>query len=281
MGHGCRRYLGFTVAQSALKVTHWLLLVLILSVVACGPAQRPHNIRHVTSYYHVRPGDTLYTIAWKYNIDVQDLMGWNRLKPPYTIYPGQKLTLSPPPGYRPPARASSQPQVAQKRPSTASASTTPPARSQPSPTAAKKQATPAAPPTARVEAKKPQAPVKLHWRWPLKGPVVARFGSGPGQQGIRIRGSQGQAVMAAESGKVVYSGNGLKGYRELVIIQHSADFLTAYAYNRRRFVVEGEMVKRGQKVAELGDPHTNAPELHFELRYRGKPVDPLRYLPRR
>ena len=77
---------------------------LLMLLGGCGPAQRDHNIRQVASYYHVRPGDTLYTIAWRYALDVRELMAWNGLKPPYTIHPGQRLRLSPPPGYRPPVR---------------------------------------------------------------------------------------------------------------------------------------------------------------------------------
>ncbi len=269
-----------------------MLLVAMMS--GCGPAERPHNIRNVANYYHVHHGDTLYTIAWRFNVDVRDLMAWNRLKPPYTIYPGQRLVMSPPPGYHPtvarkPTRA--KPAVVSRSPVQPSpprqqqhVAVKPPA-STPPPKNGVAKVPPAAPVsapsrTARPTISKPTAkPRKLSWRWPLHGRLVQRFNAAiPGRQGIRIQGRNGQAVKAVEAGTVVYSGNGLKGYRELIIIQHSPDFLSAYAQNRKRLVAEGDKVRRGQKIAELGDPHTNAPELHFELRLRGKPVDPLSYL---
>ena len=268
-------------------------LLLGPALVGCGTAERPHNIRSVASYYHVRPGDTLYTIAWRYNLDVRDLMGWNGLKPPYTIYPGQRLRLSPPPGYRPVVVARRPAPVAQRPPTTRQGRPVAPhppprkATEPPTPTTSRPPAasTPQPKPAKPVEPKPPPKPARpvghkrLVWSWPLNGKVVQHFNpSLPGHQGIRIRGHTGEAVRAVEAGRVVYSGNGLKGYRELIIIQHSPDYLSAYARNRRRLVAEGDVVKRGEKIAELGDPHTNAPELHFELRYRGKPVDPLRYL---
>ncbi len=269
-----------------------IAIALLTALAGCGPAERPHNIRNVANYYHVRPGDTLYTIAWRYALDVRDLMAWNRLKPPYTIYPGQRLRLSPPPGYRPPVRRPApQPPVVATRPAPP-ATTAPPMRKPASPAAPQKPkpqtrppakvakpAPPAPPPKAAPKPAKPEKPRKLAWVWPLKGEVVKRYNANrPARQGIRIRGRNGDSVKAVEAGKVVYSGNGLKGYRELIIIQHSPDYLSAYARNRKRFVAEGDIVERGQTIAELGDPHTNAPELHFELRYRGKPVNPLRYL---
>ncbi len=278
-------------------------LLLGPALVGCGTPERPHNIRSVASYYHVRPGDTLYTIAWRYNLDVRDLMGWNGLKPPYTIYPGQRLRLSPPPGYRPMVVARRPAPVAQRPPATQQGRPTapqppprkatnpatpttsrPPAASPPQPATklarpAEPEPPPKAPPKAPPKPTRPVAAKRLAWGWPLDGKVVQRFNpSLPGHQGIRIRGHTGEAVRAVEAGRVVYSGNGLKGYRELIIIQHSPDYLSAYARNRRRLVAEGDVVRRGEKIAELGDPHTNAPELHFELRYRGKPVDPLRFL---
>ncbi len=274
------------------KVAAILLLAALMP--GCGPVERPHNIRNVANYYHVHRGDTLHTIAWRFNVDVRDLMAWNRLKPPYTIYPGQRLLMSPPPGYQPPvARKPSgpKPAVASRVPTQASPPRRqPPVATKPSAAApALKDSVAKAPPAAPVSAPSvtarptPPKPVSkprtLSWGWPLQGRLVKRFDAAiPGRQGIRIRGRNGQAVQAAEAGTVVYSGNGLKGYRELIIIQHSPDFLSAYAQNRKRLVVEGDEVKRGQKIAELGDPHTNAPELHFELRLRGKPVDPLSYL---
>lgn len=122
----------------------------------------------------------------------------------------------------------------------------------------------------------------IRWRWPTSGRVVRRFSeAGGGKPGIDIRGRPGQAVKATADGKVVYSGNGLKGYGELVIIKHNETFLSAYAHNRKRVVKEGAIVRGGQKIAELGNTGTSVPVLHFEIRKNGKPVDPLKYLPKK
>jgi lipoprotein NlpD len=121
----------------------------------------------------------------------------------------------------------------------------------------------------------------LRWRWPAGGRVVGRFVEGdPTQQGIDIAGSLGQLVLAAAEGDVVYSGNGLLGYGELVIVQHSPGYLSAYGHNQKRLVVEGAKIKAGQPIAEMGR-RGGIDMLHFEIRRNGKPVDPLGYLPNR
>jgi lipoprotein NlpD len=288
-----------------------LLLPATQLVVSCGTTGQPHHIRNSPSYYHVRRGDTLYTLAWRFSVDVRDLIGWNRIKPPYTIYPGQKLVMSPPPGYRRPVERTVQRQVASRQPAPAArppvasrgGSVATPSPKPASPVVAKPVTSPPSKPPAAAKpaASKPsphpavpaEPPVshpvaaaiemsarRLAWVWPLQGRVISHFNAAlPGRQGIEIQGSNGQPVKAAEAGKVVYSGNALKGYGELIIIQHSADYLSAYAHNRKRLVEEGRIVRRGEKIAELGDRYTNAPILHFEVRYKGKPVNPLRYLP--
>ncbi len=120
------------------------------------------------------------------------------------------------------------------------------------------------------------------WRWPADGQVVVRFAPGdPARQGIDIRGRDGAPVRAAADGEVVYSGSGLVGYGELIIIKHSAEYLSAYGYNRRRLVEEGQRVRAGQQIAEMGKANANLDVLHFEIRRSGKPVDPLQVLPRR
>lgn len=131
----------------------------------------------------------------------------------------------------------------------------------------------------------PRAPTRhrdgVHWRWPSGGPVIGRFIDGdPTQQGIDIGGALGQTVLAAADGDVVYSGNGLIGYGELVIVQHSPGFLSAYGHNQKRLVIEGSKVKAGQPIAEMGR-RGGIDMLHFEIRRNGKPVDPLIYLPSR
>jgi lipoprotein NlpD len=120
------------------------------------------------------------------------------------------------------------------------------------------------------------------WRWPTSGQVVGRYVAGDQtQQGINIAGSAGQDVLAAGDGVVVYSGAGLVGYGELIIIKHSDEWLSAYAHNRKRRVTEGTRVHAGDVIAEMGHSGASRDMLHFEIRRNGKPVDPLAFLPRR
>ena len=118
------------------------------------------------------------------------------------------------------------------------------------------------------------------WSWPTKGKVVSRFvlNSVSGNKGVDIQGALGQPVWAAAPGKVVYSGSGVRGYGNLLIIKHSSNYLSAYAYNQRLLVKEGDNVKAGQAIAEMGKAETGRVLLHFEIRYNGRPVDPLAYL---
>jgi len=228
-------------------------------------------------------GDTLYGIAFRNGIDVRDLAAWNGISAPYTIYPGQKLRLyprdvsttiiAPRPAAEPtrPAPTSSTPQ----RPVATATTTTTPSRPAANPTTV--SSTPPAP------APVPAAPVSdIRWRWPAEGTLLNRFVAGePTKQGIDITGEGGTPVSAAADGVVVYSGSGLVGYGELIIIKHNDAWLSAYGHNRARMVNEGAIVKAGQQIAVMG--RTGAPRdmLHFEIRYNGKPVDPLAYLPKR
>ena len=120
------------------------------------------------------------------------------------------------------------------------------------------------------------------WRWPGRGALVGTFAAGdPTRQGIDIAGNAGDPVVAAADGEVVYSGNGLLGYGELIIVKHNASYLSAYGHNRKRLVQEGEHVRGGQRIAEMGSSASSRDELHFEIRKNGKPVNPLDYLPAR
>ncbi len=207
----------------------------------------------------VQRGDTLYGLAFRNGIDFRDLAAWNGIGSPYTIYPGQTLRLYPSSG---------------SRPSTGTAATGAAPRPAPPPATT---STPKPPP--------PQAaPVNsgFSWRWPADGHVIGRFGAGDAtRQGIDIAGSGGQAVRAAADGVVVYSGAGLVGYGELIIVKHSEAWLSAYGHNRKRLVNEGQNVKAGQQIAEMGSTGAAREMLHFEIRYNGKPVDPQQYLPAR
>ena len=121
---------------------------------------------------------------------------------------------------------------------------------------------------------------EITWTWPANGKLIGTFSEG-GNKGIDINGKAGDAVLAASSGKVVYSGTGLRGYGKLVIVKHNNTFLTAYAHNQNVLVKEGQSVSKGQKIAEMGNTDADQVKLHFEVRRQGKPVDPLKYLPQR
>lgn len=203
----------------------------------------------------VQRGDTLFRIASANGISTMDLAMWNSIAPPYVIYPGQRLRLYPRGGRRGTAV------VVQATPPAPRPGATRPAPAAPVVTA------PAASPVA--------------WRWPAEGDLVGRYAAGePTRQGIDIAGRSGAPVRAAGDGVVVYSGSGLVGYGELVIIKHNDAWLSAYGHNRTRLVNEGQLVKAGQQIAEMGRTGAARDMLHFEIRYNGKPVDPLGYLPR-
>ncbi|WP_301026748.1 peptidoglycan DD-metalloendopeptidase family protein [Zhongshania sp.] len=211
-------------------------------------------------YYIVSAGDTLFSIAWRYGFELNGLATANSIASPYTIYPGQAILLKE--GGKPlvKQRSHAKPAVAQ------------PARAKPATTPKSPVATTKAPALATNE----------RWRWPVNGPVVRPFvATGQAHKGVDIKGKMGEPVYASRSGVVVYAGSGLVGYGNLLILKHSDRYLSAYGHNRRLTVKEGDNVKVGQVIAELGDSGTDSVKLHFEVRVDGKPVDPLRLLPRR
>jgi lipoprotein NlpD len=214
----------------------------------------------------VRPGQTVYRIATDNGISALDLAMWNDIPPPYTIHPGQRLRLYPSvrsaravapartPAVRPPA--------VRGAPSAAPVATTAPV---------------IIAPVTSAPSRSPFA-----WSWPADGTLAERYVAGePTQQGIDIAGNAGQPVRAAADGIVVYSGSGLVGYGELVIVKHNDEWLSAYGHNRARLVNEGQLVKAGQQIAEMGHSGAARDMLHFEIRFNGKPVDPLGYLPKK
>jgi lipoprotein NlpD len=192
--------------------------------------------------YVVRPQDTLYSIAWRYGLDFHDLARWNNIGPDFRISVGQALTLSP-------RHAESE-----RKPR--------PASSGPAPRSG------AAPQTAPAS--------QLQWAWPTdrSGPPLPVSGGG-----ILLAGRLGQDVRAACAGRVVYSGTGIRGYGNLIIIKHGENLLSAYAHNSEALVREGQEVALGQLIARMGEGAPQKPVLYFEIRRNGKPVDPLRYLP--
>lgn len=225
------------------------------SRVVRGPSHRSHPVKVSTPRYGatavVRRGDTIYHIATSNGITALDLALWNGIDPPYIIHPGQRLRLYP-------VDAS------------AARRTVTPQSSKPAPTRS-------APPVVATPNNAPFA-----WRWPTEGSLVESYAAGdPTRQGIDIAGNAGQPVRAAADGVVVYSGSGLVGYGELIIVKHNDQWLSAYGHNRARLVNEGQLVKAGQQIAEMGRSGAARDMLHFEIRYNGKPVDPQQYLPKR
>ena len=257
------------------------------------------------SEYIVRKGDTLYAIAFRYGLDYRELAAANNINGQYSIYPGQRLglivkkpssgstsivrdvsTQSPKPiiasaQHKAPSKSS-----APKASATNKARTVAPVMVKEKPTSAPKQSASSKATTPPVSAANTKVQTKrssvIVWRWPVYGNVVGKFKTkGTVNKGINIAGKKGVVIKAAASGKVVYAGNGLLGYGNLVIVDHNQQFLSAYAHNSRVLVKENDMVEAGQKIAEMGSSGADQVMLHFEIRRDGKPVDPLRYLPKR
>lgn len=249
-----------------------ILVIVALLLAACGSSRvvresgtRPPPRVSAPKYgasIVVQRGDTLYRIAINNGLSPLDLAMWNDVPPPYTIYPGQRLRLYP----------------GGTRVATGATTSRAPARTSSSRPVSRPTAVPARPPTPP-----PATPAisNIAWRWPAEGELITRFVAGePTRQGIDIAGNGGAPVRAAGDGAVVYSGSGLVGYGELIIVKHNDAWLSAYGHNRARMVNEGQLVKAGQQIAEMGRSGAARDMLHFEIRYNGKPVDPLRYLPK-
>ena len=254
-----------------------------------------------TSTYRVKKGDTLYAIAWRSNQDFKYLAALNKIPKSFQIYPGQLLKLKgkiSPSSYRKPKpvtvvktnrtktsiKAPTRPLAKPVPIKTVTAKVTPPVKVK-APVKIKAPVK-AKPVVAKVSKPKPKPVVrnnKLSWAWPASGKLISTYSNSKlGQQGVNIAGSLGRNVLASEAGRVVYSGNGLRGYGNLIIIKHNDDYLSAYAYNQKLLVKEQQWVKAGQKIASMGNTGPNSgAELYFEIRYRGKPVNPMRYLPKR
>jgi lipoprotein NlpD len=239
----------------------FVYLIAALLLTACVTNQSGQNRTRGPGWYTVKLSDTLYSIAWRYGLESQQLANWNQIDLNEPIYPGQRLRLVKPHNQSTPA-SSTGAVVAKKnsKPASSAVSSSKTAQSNSSQQAALAD------------------PGK--WIWPTVGkPLNTFLASRLDRRGIDIAGKQGQAVLAVADGKVVYSGNGLAGYGNLIIIKHSETYLSAYAYCEQRLVEEGMSVKAGKKVATMGSKD-NIAQLHFEIRRNGKPVNPLKYLPR-
>ncbi len=243
--------------------------------------------------YVVRKGDTLYSIAFRYGLDYRSLAKINGIDKSYSIYPGQRLKLRNldvvPTGESIVRDASAG--GTKVRPSD-QVQAKPPIKKQPSAvvTSASQQQVKKAVVSKKVEPKRSSPPQNpqvtatgpIDWRWPASGKVIAHYRTkGTVNKGINISGNKGDPIYAAASGKVVYAGNGLLGYGNLVIIDHNQQFLSAYAHNSRVLVKESDMVKVGQRIAEMGSSGADRVMLHFEIRRDGKPMNPLKFLPKK
>ncbi|MBL8288244.1 MAG: peptidoglycan DD-metalloendopeptidase family protein [Rubrivivax sp.] len=256
--------------------------------------------------YTVKPGDTLVRIGLETGQNWRDIARWNNIDNPNVLEVGHVLRVSPPPAeanvattrpVAPPPRIESRPLDTRPVSPPGSASTptpaaaaTPGAAATPAATAAATPAPAPAPATAPAATALPPAPPAaaalretegdIAWAWPASGPVAAPFDE-LRSKGLSFAGKAGDPVLAAADGRVVYAGSGLRGYGNLVIVKHNATYLTAYAHNQTLLVKEDQVVRRGQKIAEMGSSDSDRVQLHFEVRRLGKPVDPAKVLPPR
>jgi lipoprotein NlpD len=227
--------------------------------------------------YVVRPQDTLYSIAWRHDLDYRDLARWNNIGSDFRISVGQVLALGPRQGSSaraspatarpagPAASAAGMPATGRPAPGTPAAATPQVGKARPLPE----------PKAAKSSASRPGGESGLRWVWPTDRSGAPRPVPGGG---ILLSGRLGQDVRAASAGRVVYTGNGLRGYGNLIIIKHADTILSAYAHNREMLVHDGQDVGMGQVIGHMGEGPNQAPILYFEIRQNGKPVDPLPYL---
>ncbi|WP_372626060.1 peptidoglycan DD-metalloendopeptidase family protein [Arsukibacterium sp.] len=251
------------------------------------------------SQYVVQRGDTLYAIAFRAGVDVRTLASGNNISSPYTIYPGQviQLAITRPTASKRDSAASSPVATTNRQANPVKpATTTQTAGTIKSTQAKSNSSVKAAKPVASTNqtryvqssgvkneqktADNTLAGNKVQWQWPVKGKIVSRFSTlEHGNKGIDIAGREGSRINAAAEGLVVYAGSALRGYGNLIIIKHNDDYLSAYAHNKRILVAERQQVAAGQQIAEMGATDATDSRLHFEIRFRGKSVDPIRYLP--
>jgi len=245
-----------------------LLLFTTLILAGCGSFNA----------YTVRKGDTLYSISFRYGQDYKQVAEWNHIDPPYIISPGQILHISPPgqikqhPVKTPASEGITE--TASAPGSSVTVAVVKPSTSQ----AAGGQVGDRPAITRQVPVEYPR---DVRWQWPVRGDIIQTFsGRQPGRQGIDITATAGTSIRAAASGRVVYAGEGLSSYGKLIIIKHNEEYISAYAHNRVMLVKEGQNVDAGDPIGEMGDTGTSRVKLHFEVRKKGKPVDPLKYLPK-
>ena len=239
--------------------------------------------------YVVQKGDTLYSIARKNGQSVSFLAGVNDLEPPYNLKVGQKILLSRDNSVSASSAASAAksenvvPVAGQKNPTTSTPSKATASNNKDSSAtkASSSSASSSANATTPIVKTATRKVAGVTWSWPTTGRVIEQFSTAEqGNKGVDIAGKRGQSIIAAADGQVVYSGNALRGFGNLIIINHTNEYLSAYAHNDVLLVKEGQKVKRGQQIARMGSTDTSSPRLHFEIRYRGQSVNPVSYLPK-
>lgn len=220
------------------------LFALLIAAVLAACSSAPTRAPET---YVVKRGDTLYSIAWRHGLDYREIAKWNRIGRDYVIHPGQKLVL---------------------RPSQSSrvAASVPPSSKHPAP-ARTAPVTPSGPP--------------VQWQWPVDGGAATLTTRPNGGYGLTISGTLGEDVKAAADGKVVYTGSGLLGYGQLIIVKHNETYLSAYGHTQNVLAKEGDLVKGGQRIATMGNGPQGTPMLYFEIRVQGSPGNPLSLLPQR
>lgn len=256
-----------------------LLIALSIIQFGCGTRLGPAPVVDRTSganlesvgpgQYRIKRGDTLLRIALDHGQSYRELAEWNNISDPNVIEVGQVIRVEQPKGSK---SIVSRAEVRQERS----------ADKKPVNTAQQDKLKQEKPTQEKLSQEKPKQDVVtdtgIRLSWPSKGEVVDRFDEGK-NKGIGIAGKSGDSIQSAADGKVVYAGNSLRGYGNLVIVKHDNTYLTAYAHNRALLVKEGDLVKKSQKIAEMGNTDSDRVKLHFELRKNGKPVDPSAYLP--
>ena len=302
------------------RLVHWLALLLVVVLTGCASSGRkaPVEERSVTAkpavavdaaaavpeaaakplpgienagkpgYYTVKPGDTLLRVALESGQNWRDLVRWNNLENPNLLEIGQVLRVVPPAvdAATVTPRAVANAGRVESRPLDSRVSGTPatPAASAAAPAAATAPASAAPAVAASPAGTEANAPARdgddIVWGWPASGAVAAGFEEGR-NKGLTIVGKAGDPVLAAGDGRVVYAGSSLRGYGNLVIIKHNEQYLSAYAHNQVLLVKDDQIVRRGQKIAEMGSSDAERVQLHFEIRRQGKPIDPARLLPPR
>jgi len=283
------------------RAGYWLLLALLSAMVlsGCANKNRPAPVedrspnaarapaKMVASadnagkpgYYSVKSGDTLIRIGMDNGQSWRDIARWNNIENPNLIETGQVLRVTPPEETGVVVRPVSSTNVVTSPAPANTASAPAPASNTVSVRPPASAANPPNAPTpANNLANSDSAEDTVSFQWPTRGNVLAGFDEVK-NKGIDIAGKAGDPVLAAADGKVVYAGSGLRGYGNLVILKHNNTYLTAYAHNQSLLVKEDQAIKRGQKIAEMGNSDADQVKLHFEIRRQGKPVDPAKYLP--